>query len=68
MHNLKMPTNFTLWVLHNLLDQACRWRDHASNREDFDALDDFIGEIERTLDDCIQQIDYLERCFAADHD
>ena len=64
MHNLKLPPNPTLWGLHRLLDHASRWRDHASSREDFEVLDEFIYELEVKINTCTEMTQYLEHCFS----
>jgi len=63
-----LPKNPSLWSLHKIHDQATRWLDHCDSREDFEALEEFIYELEIRINEVTQTNEFLERCFRLDTD
>ena len=57
-----LPKNPSLWSLHKIHDQATRWLDHCESREDFEAIEEFIYELEIKINEFSELTDYLVRC------
>lgn len=57
-----LPKNPNLWSLHKIHDQATRWLDHCDSREDFEAIEEFVYELEIKINELSQITEHLTRC------
>lgn len=63
-----LPANPSLWSLNKIHEQATRWLDHCDSREDFEAIEEFIYEVEIKINELTQVGEFLDKCLRIDPD